>query len=171
MDQISYVKAIVELDDFITETVEKSASITVLDANLNKLNVTVEQETVRVTIPIKRANKTVPIEIVRKGTSPTGVTIDSITLDKNEATITGSEDTLNKTENVRVEVDISAINENTELTLPVIIPEGINEVDPKTVKATVKVNSTSEERNNRREYNKNSRRKFNEDFFKSPNQY
>ena len=67
MDQISYVRAVVRLNDFMTESVEQSAIITVLDANLNKLNVTVEQETVRVTIPIKRANKTVPIEIVRKG--------------------------------------------------------------------------------------------------------
>ena len=144
MDQIRYVRAIVEVDDFITETVEKSATITVLDANLNKLNVTVEQKSVRVKIPIKKANKTVPIEIVKKGTSPADVTIDSITLDKNEATISGSEDNLNKTENVRVEVDISTINESTELTLPVIISDGINEVDPKTVKATVKVNAISE---------------------------
>lgn len=144
MDQISYVRAIVEVDDFITETVEKPAFITVLDANLNKLNVTVEQESVRVTIPIKKANKTVPIEIVKKGTSPTDVTIDSITLDKNEATISGSEDNLNKTENVKVEVDISTIKENSELTLPVIISDGINDVDPKTVKATVKVKATSE---------------------------
>jgi YbbR domain-containing protein len=145
MDQISYVRAIVELDDFVTDSVEKSAIITVLDANLNKLNVTVEQETVRVSVPIKRENKTVPIETVRKGSSPTGVTIDSITLNKSEATITGSEDSLAKTENVRVEVDISAINESTELTLPVIISEGINAVDPKEVKVTVKVSSTSED--------------------------
>ncbi len=145
MDQISYVRAIVELDDFVTDSVEKSAIITVLDANLNKLNVTVEQETVRVSVPIKRDNKTVPIETVRKGSSPTGVTIDSITLNKSEATITGSEDSLDKTENVRVEVDISAINESTELTLPVIISEGINAVDPKEVKVTVKVNSASED--------------------------
>ena len=145
MDQISYVRAIVELDDFVTDSVEKSAIITVLDANLNKLNVTVEQETVRVSVPIKRENKTVPIETVRKGSSPTGVTIDSITLNESEATITGSEDSLDKTENVRVEVDISTINESTELTLPVIISEGINAVDPKEVKVTVKVNSASED--------------------------
>ena len=102
------------------------------------------KKSVRVTIPIKKANKTVPIEIVKKGTPPADVTIDSITLDKNEATISGSEDNLNKTENVKVEVDISTINESTELTLPVIISDGINEVDPKTVKATVKVSATSE---------------------------
>ena len=144
MDQIRYVRAIVEVDDFITETVEKQATITVFDAKLNRLNVTVAQESVRVTIPIKKASKRVPIEIVRKGTSPENVTIDSITLDKNEATISGNEDNLDKTENVKVEVDISAINENTELTLPVIISDGIHQVDPKTVKATVKVSTQSE---------------------------
>ena len=57
----------------------------------------------------------------KKGTAPADITIDSITLDKNEATISGSEDNLNKTEKVKVEVDISTINESTELTLPVII--------------------------------------------------
>ena len=144
MDQIRYVRAIVEVDDFITETVERPATITVFDAKLNRLNVTVEQESVSVTIPIKKASKSVPIEIVRKGTSPEDVTIDSITLDKNEATISGNEDNLNKTENVKVEVDISTINESTELTLPVIISDGITKVDPKTVKATVKVSTKSE---------------------------
>jgi len=144
MDQISYVKAIVEIEDYVNQTVEESAVVTVLDANLNKLNVAVEQESVRVTIPIKRATKTVPIDIVRKGSSPTGVTIESITLDKNEATINGSEDALDKAESVRVEVDVSTINESTELTLPVIISEGINEVNPEIVKATVKVSVTSE---------------------------
>ena len=59
------------------------------------------------------------------------MTIDSITLNENEATISGSEDSLDKTENVKVEVDISAINESTELTLPVIISEGINARRPK----------------------------------------
>ena len=43
-----------------------------------------------------------------------------------------------------MEVDVSTIKENTELTLPVIISDGINDVDPKTVKATVKVKATSE---------------------------
>ena len=76
---------------------------------------------------------------------PADVTIDSIALDKNEATISGSEESLNTTENVRVEVDVSAISKNTEMPLPVIIPEGIKEVDPKTVKATIKATFDSEE--------------------------
>ena len=101
---------------------------------------------------------------MRKGTSPEDVTIDSITLDKNEATISGSEDNLNKTENVKVEVDISTINESTELTLPVIISDGINEVDPKTVKATVKVSAKSEATGT-------TENKATKTFSKSPNKY
>ena len=73
-----------------------------------------------------------------------GVTIGSIVLDTTEATISGDEDTIKATENVRVEVDISKINDNTTLTLPVIIPNGITKVTPETVKATVVVKKTME---------------------------
>jgi YbbR domain-containing protein len=87
----------------------------------------------------------VPIEIIQVGSPPEGVTIDSITLDKKEATITGNEGILNTTRNVRVEVDVSKVNENMELTLPVIIPVELKGVSPEIVKATVKVSVALEE--------------------------
>nr|WP_295973090.1 CdaR family protein [uncultured Bacillus sp.] len=145
IEKIRYVKAVVETDKKLNATFDKSAPLVALDENYKKLNVTFEHVTVRVTIPIKLANKKVPIEIEEKGTPPEGVHIDSITLDTKEAKISGSEEVLNATENVRVEVDVSGINGNAEMTLPVIIPEGIQEVEPKTVKATVKVTLDSEE--------------------------
>ena len=98
-----------------------------------------ERESVKVTIPIEKLSKTVPIEIVEKGSPPEGIVIDSISLDKKEATISGNKETLNKVENVRVEVDLSKISESAELTLPVIISDGLTEVDPKQVVATIKV--------------------------------
>jgi YbbR domain-containing protein len=145
MDKITYVKATIEMSKKVNKTIEDTAAITVLDDNLNKLNVIVEQETAKVTIPITKTSKAVPIEVVKSGTSPTGVTIDSITLDKKEVIVEGNEAALNKTENVRVEVDVSKINENTELTLPIIISNEIKEVNPETVKATVKVSVETEE--------------------------
>jgi YbbR domain-containing protein len=145
MDKISYVKATIEISQAVNETINGRAVVTVLDDNLNKLNVIVEQETVEVTIPIKKSSKTVPIEIIQVGSPPEGVTIDSITLDKKEATITGNEGILNTTRNVRVEVDVSKVNENMELTLPVIIPVELKGVSPETVKATVKVSVALEE--------------------------
>jgi YbbR domain-containing protein len=139
MEQIIYVKATVGLPKDTKQTVNSTAAINVLDKELNKLNVMLERESVKVTIPIEKLSKTVPIEIVEKGSPPEGIVIDSISLDKKEAIISGNKETLNKVENVRVEVDLSKISENAELTLPVIISDGLTEVDPKQAVATIKV--------------------------------
>ena len=144
IDRITYVKATLEEKGKLKETISEEANIQVLDKDLNKLNVVVDPETVEITIPIKSNSKTVPINIVRNGTAPEGVTIESIELDENEATITGDENVLKNTENVRVEVDISKITDNTTLTLPVIISNGITKVTPQTVKATVVVKKQEE---------------------------
>jgi YbbR domain-containing protein len=144
VDQITYVKAALEGGDILDSTVTKEAQVQVLDKELNKLNVVVEPEIVEVTIPIKSNTKTVPINIIEKGTPQEGLTIESMELDVKEAIISGDEDVLKDTENVRVEVDVSKISENTTLTLPVIISNGITKVTPETVKVTVVVKSDVE---------------------------
>ncbi|MGJ7913374.1 CdaR family protein [Neobacillus sp. LXY-1] len=144
MDRIAYVKAVVDGKNKLKETTTTEATVQVLDKNLNKLDVVVEPGTVKVTIPVKSNSKTVPIDLVKKGTPPSGITIDSITLDTKEAVITGSEDVLKNTESVRVEVDVSKISDSTTLNLPVIIPNGITKVSPQMVKATVVVNQQGE---------------------------
>jgi YbbR domain-containing protein len=143
IDRISYVKATLNLDQSASETVTKEASVRVLDKDLNKLDVVIEPQTVKVTLPIKNTSKTVPIDVVQKGTPSAGVTISSIDLDTTQATITGEEATLNATDHVRVEVDVSKITDNTTITLPVIIPNGITKVSPELVKATVKISKNS----------------------------
>jgi YbbR domain-containing protein len=139
VDRITYVKAALEGGDLLGSTVTKVAHVQVLDKELNKLDVVVEPETVEVTIPIKSNTKTVPINIIEKGTPPEGLTIESIELDVKEAVISGDEDTLKETDNVRVEVDISKITENTTLSLPVIISNGITKVNPEMVEVKVVV--------------------------------
>jgi YbbR domain-containing protein len=144
IDRIAYVKATMEEKNKLKETITREARIQVLDKELNKLDVEMVPKTVKVTIPIKNNNKIVPINIIKKGTPPSGITIESIVLDTKEATITGNEDVLKNTDNVRVEVDVSKITDNTTLTLPVIISNGITKVTPQTVKATVVVNKQEE---------------------------
>jgi YbbR domain-containing protein len=140
IDRITYVKATISLPQSITESVTKDAVIKVFDQDMNKLDVIVEPQTVKVTIPVKNISKKVPIDVVQKGTSPDGLSIESISLDTSEASIFGSEETLKSTDHVRVEVDVSNITDDTTLTLPVIISNGITKVTPEQVKATVKVN-------------------------------
>jgi YbbR domain-containing protein len=144
IDKITYVKAVLDGRDLLDSTMTKEAQVQVLDKELNKLDVIVEPETVEVTIPVKSNTKTVPINIIEKGTPQEGVTIESINLDVEEAVISADEDVLKGTDNVRVEVDVSNITESTTLTLPVIISNGITKVTPETVKVTVVVNSEEE---------------------------
>lgn len=139
IDRIAYVKAVIEDNKPLKDTVSREARVQVLDKDLNKLAVEVQPATVKVTIPIKSTAKTVPINIVQKGTPPSGVTISSISLDTKQAVIYGSDDVLKNTNSTRVEVDVSKITDNTTLTLPVIISNGITKVTPQLVKATVTV--------------------------------
>lgn len=145
MDKITYVKAAVNIKDPIKETVRREAQVLVLDKNMNKLDVLIEQKTVDVIIPVKSLSKVVPIKIVEKGSPPDTISIESISIDVTEAKIYGSQEILDKTENVRVEVDLSQVNGNTEITLPVIISDEIKEVNPKTVKATIKASEKNSE--------------------------
>jgi YbbR domain-containing protein len=142
VDRITYVKAALEGRDLLDSTVTKEAHVQVLDKELNKLDVVVEPETVEVTIPIRSNTKTVPINIIEKGAPPEGLTIQSIELNVEEAVISGDEDTLKETDNVRVEVDVSKITENTTLSLPVIISNGITKVTPELVEVKVVVTKT-----------------------------
>ncbi|WP_077210518.1 YbbR-like domain-containing protein [Bacillus dakarensis] len=145
IDKIGYVKAALDTKGEIKETIKQKADILVLDNELNKLNVVVEPNQVEVTIPIKAASKTVPIRLEQSGTPPDGVTIESVTLEQTEATIIAPEEVLNRTDSVRVELDVSKIEEDTVLTQPVIISEGIVEVNPKTIKLTVSVSVSETE--------------------------
>lgn len=139
IDRISFVIATLDIEGTINSTVTREASVQVLDKELNKLDVIVDPETVAVTVPVKSSSKTVPIKIVQKGTPPKGVSINSVSLDVKEATIFAKPENLGQTESVRVEVDVSNIQKDTELTVPVIISEGISKVDPETVKVRINV--------------------------------
>jgi YbbR domain-containing protein len=145
IERITYVKATLDMKDQINETITREAKVRVLDQELNKLDVVVEPDTVEVTIPVKSARKTVPIKIVEKGTTPDGIILESIQfVDTNEAIIIGPMELIEKTESVRVEVDMTKVSEDTTLTLPVIISDGITKVTPQMVDVRVDVTKMEE---------------------------
>ncbi|MCM3671948.1 CdaR family protein [Mesobacillus maritimus] len=144
IEQISYVKANVNVEEGTRETVRRDASVLVLDKDMNKLNVLVEPETVEVSIPVNQSSKTVPVDIVPKGKPPEGVTIESITSDVEEATIVADPEVLKDVKKVRVEIDVSNITENTEVTMPIIISNGVLEVSPQTAKLSIKIKKQDE---------------------------
>lgn len=143
IESIAYVKATVNTKGSITESFTETAAINVLDRNMNKLDVDVSPGEVEVSVDVKRLSKTVPIDIVETGSLPSGVELDSLKLSKTEATIFAPENVLNDVKTVRVEVDLSKLDKDQEIKLPVIISDGITSVDPKEV--TVNANVTVKE--------------------------
>lgn len=144
VDQISFVKATVNSNGKVSETITREANVQVFDKNMNKLEVSVEPATVEVTIPVKSSSKDVPIDIVRKGSPPKGVTIDSISLGTKQTQIIASPEVLSEIESARVEVDLSNIEGNTELNLPVLVPNGVIGVSPEMVKVSIKATNETE---------------------------
>src|SRR5699024_4587144 len=63
IEQINFVRATIEMNDEINGTVTREAKVQVLDRELNKLDVDVEPETVKVTIPVENISKKVPVSI------------------------------------------------------------------------------------------------------------
>ncbi|MCU9614990.1 CdaR family protein [Caldibacillus lycopersici] len=139
IDQISYVKAIIESAEQVNETFSQKAAISVLDTNLNKLDVVVEPDSVDVTIPVISPKKTVPVTIKQVGTPKDGVIIDSIEPAIREVVIFGKQSVLDEIKNIEIPVDISDIDKDTELTMPIELAEGVHAVTPDSVNISVTI--------------------------------
>ncbi|MGV3467105.1 MAG: YbbR-like domain-containing protein [Heyndrickxia sp.] len=146
IDQISYVRAALSVNKQIDADLTKNARVQVLDRNLNKLNVSVDPGTVEVSIQVNNPSKTVPITINPTGTEKDGVAIDSISTEPKNVTIYGRSDVLKSIDALTVDVDISKIDKDTDLTVPLKSPKGANKLDPGSVKVKVKVHEKVEQK-------------------------
>ncbi len=139
IDKITYVKATLDINDSIDETITKEARVLALDLELNKLDVTIEPEIVDVTINVINPSKEVSLSIVEKGSLPEGVEIDSIDIKPETIFAFGRKEVLDSLKELKVEVDVSEITEDTTFEIPVTLPEGLNQVEPEAVSVTVNV--------------------------------
>lgn len=137
IEKISYVKASIDARGLITDTIKRDAKVTVLDRELNKLDVFVEPEYVSVTVPVNNPRKTVPLEIVQKGSPPEGTVIKRIEGDKDEVMIFGTTEALKNVKKVEVEVNVSKVSKDEEIEIPIPNPEGVNKVSPDRVNVKI----------------------------------
>ncbi|MGG3690034.1 CdaR family protein [Caldifermentibacillus hisashii] len=143
IDQINYVKAIVERNEVIDRTFTQKASVSVLDQNLNKLNVQVEPAEVEVTIPVKSPQKTVPVVIKQQGTPKEGVSIKNIEPAVREVVLYGRQSALDKISSIEIPVNVANISGDQELTIPITLGNGITAVTPEAI--NVKVTTETKE--------------------------
>ncbi|WP_353463354.1 CdaR family protein [Mammaliicoccus sciuri] len=137
LNKIAYVKATLDETKQLTDDTTEKAGISVLDSNLNKLDVQIRPDTVNVNIKVARSSKTVTLNPVTKGSASKSINIDDITLDKTEVKIYGSRNVLDGIESIDVPVDISNIDGDTTKKVSISLPDGVDEAEFKDVEAKI----------------------------------
>ncbi|MGX1435439.1 CdaR family protein [Mammaliicoccus sciuri] len=137
LNKIAYVKATLDETKQLTEDTTEKAGISVLDSNLNKLDVQIRPDTVNVNIKVARSSKTVTLNPVTKGSASKNINIDDITLDKNEVKIYGSRNVLDGIGSIDVPVDISNVDGDTTKKINLSLPDGVDEAEFKNVEAKI----------------------------------
>ncbi|MDQ0177814.1 CdaR family protein [Bacillus chungangensis] len=137
IEKISFVKATLNVNGEMKNTFTREAKVQVLDRDLNKLDVVVEPQSVRLKVPVRSLSKKIPLGIKETGLPKEGYQIKNITFNPKELILFGNEEALNKLDNIQVEVDVNNIDKDTDLEIPISLPNGIYKTEPE--KMTVKV--------------------------------
>ncbi|MEF2098213.1 CdaR family protein [Bacillus sp. CFBP9009] len=138
IEQISYVKANLEISKGLNETVNGKATVKALDRDLNKLDVTIEPSSVAVSLKVSIPSKTVSIEPNQTGKTKDGIRITSMSVDPKEVTLFGSESDLEKIDEINLPVNISKIDGDTELELDLNKPESVQKMSLGKVKVKIR---------------------------------
>jgi YbbR domain-containing protein len=144
IDQISYVKATVELNGTVNDTVYRQAKVRALDRELNKLDVSIEPEIVDVKVPIKIPSKSVAITPIQKGNPKDGYVIKSISISPNTLSLFGKKSVLDSIDTVEVPFDVNGLDQDTELNIPVSLPEGVKTASTPEVKVIIDIEKVDE---------------------------
>lgn len=144
IDQITYVKAALNIGSEVDETILTNAPIRVLDRDLNLLDVVVEPARVEVRVPVRNPSKTVPVEIVQSGQLPEGVTLNSISTDIKEITLYGRQSVLDRIERYEVKVDVTKLEEDDVVNIPVNLQDGLNRASEDEIPVNVDITKEEE---------------------------
>lgn len=139
IDQISFITGFVDVGD-AEEPIQTKVPLRAYNQQGDLIDVQINPGVVDVSVPIKKPKKTVPISIDTNGELEEGLSLQSITSDPSEITLTGTTTSLNKFESYNeISIDLSKIKKDTTLTVDVPVPDGIDAVSVKEVTVNVNV--------------------------------
>lgn len=138
IESISFVKATVSGEEGINQSFEQEAKVRVLDKDLNKLDIIIVPETVKVKVNIVENKVEVPIVLKTTGTPPDGVSIDSVSSETDMITLFGPSSILNEIKEFGVEIDVSKIDKSGTVEVNLKKPKGVSSISMTTIKVDVK---------------------------------
>ncbi|MHC8515235.1 CdaR family protein [Sporosarcina sp. ITBMC105] len=145
IESISFVKVSATGDPGINKSFEQKARVRVLDRELNKLNVTIEPADVVVKVDVEENNKEVPIVLRQRGTPADNITIDALKTETRTVRLYGPKSILDSIKEIRVDVDVSKVEESGSMELALKKPKGVSSLSESKITVNVEASVKPEE--------------------------
>lgn len=137
LSKVSKIKALVNVSDMIDPKAGtnalKDVPLVAYDEDGKVMEVEMVPSTVNATVEIESPSKEVPVKVVTKGNVVFGKAIKSIATSIDKVTIYGDSTTLDKTDSIEVNVDVSDLKSNKQYTKTIKKPSGVRDISSKTV--------------------------------------
>lgn len=144
LKQVVAVKAYVHLDPDSSQ-VQANTALQAVDAQGNRVDVTIEPKNVRVEAAIQIPKKNVPLRIQWRGNAPDGLVVTDVDYSPREVTLYGPADVLARYDAYQGPLlDLSGVKDGQEFQLPLPIEKGLVRVEPAriSVRLTVQTQRT-----------------------------
>lgn len=139
IDSISYVKATVSGESDLKASFDQEATVKVLDRDLNKLDVRISPEKVKVKVDINEYSREFPITMNEIGELAEGLSIENLSPERTNVTVYGAKSVVDALKEVVVEVDQAKITESGTYEFKVLLPTGATKLSQDKIKVHVDV--------------------------------
>lgn len=147
LKEIASVKALIDVRNIPNP---KAGEITVKDIPLvaydndgKRVNVEIVPKTVSANVSITSPSKQIPVRVVPKGNLAFGKSIKSMDASLSKITVYGSQDAIDKIEQLEAEIDVKGLDRDKEFNVTLKKPKGITELSNKTMTVKVKLDNSS----------------------------
>ena len=145
LEKVSNIKALVNVNNMAdpkagTNTL-RDVELVAYDEKGVKMDIELVPSKVEATIEIESPKKDVPLEVETVGNVVFGKAIKTINTTVQKVTIYGDSKTLEKTNSIKVKVDVSDLKTNKDYTVSIKKPTGIREISEKTVNVKIELDN------------------------------
>lgn len=142
VQEIQKVQGTIDVTD-LTETVKgKAVKLTAYDKHGQEMkNAEIEPVSVEVDVPINKLYKSVPLEVNHTGSLPSGYVLSGISTDVEGVALYGPKQSLDAITSYPVTVDLGQFvgTSETNYTVNLTPPEGLDAIEPTTAQVTVRI--------------------------------
>ncbi|WP_152658497.1 YbbR-like domain-containing protein [Oceanobacillus sp. CFH 90083] len=144
INSIGAVKVYVNMDGVDSSINNRELPVNVYDLQGNELNVSLDTESIQVSVEVNNPSKSVPISVETTGELGEDLELGSISANSEEVEIYSQSDVLEGIAEVTTEpLDLSGIEESGTVEVPLDLPENVQAPETEEVEVTVEVEGTN----------------------------